>query len=420
MATDALAKKKRRHIEDVGPRTSVRAESQTDDYDGIDVSSYQKDIDWEKVCADKRIRFVYIKATEGSTYTSPHFEFNIENARKHGLKVGSYHFLRTTSSLKSQFENFIKSARRDEQDLRPLIDFENKGSWNRKQIVDSLEAFAQMVREYYHCEPMIYTMTSFYNSYLTPFFAKYPLFIARYSQSEPQLVDGAKYLLWQFTDQGTVEGIDHHVDMCRFGDGVGLRDIMIGVKEAKLNGLKTVSELKDDPAIQHQAPKIHTPKKFKSTPQKATENSDNKQLTKEEKKLKEKDLKEQLKEEKRQKKLKEKAKKDSIKLAEKKAESRRDSISKAKEEKSGQKKSEQKKQAQKSESKEKPVQKAVVKTPQKTSDKDTKNATTAATASDNQNVKKTDSKAATSAAANEETVKEATYKKQYSTRRSKK
>lgn len=312
------------HIESAKSRVAQQASRNSDDYDGIDVSSYQKDIDWEKVCADKRIKFVYIKATEGSTYTSPHFEFNIENARKHGLKVGSYHFLRTTSSLKSQFENFKKSARRDEQDLLPLIDFENKGSWTHKQIIDSLEAFAGMIREHYHCEPMIYTMTSFFNSYLSPYFNKYPIFIARYSTSLPQLSNGAQYLLWQYTDQGRVDGIDHAVDMCRFAEGVRLRDIMIGPKALKLNGTITAEELLEEAGAKRQPPKIRTPKKFKTAEKPVA--ADNKTLSKEEKKKREKELKEKIKEEKRERKLKEQARKDSLKMAEKRAKARKDSL----------------------------------------------------------------------------------------------
>lgn len=316
--------RQRPHIESAKSRVAQQASRNSDDYDGIDVSSYQKDIDWEKVCADKRIKFVYIKATEGSTYTSPHFEFNIENARKHGLKVGSYHFLRTTSSLKSQFENFKKSARRDEQDLLPLIDFENKGSWTHKQIIDSLEAFAGMIREHYHCEPMIYTMTSFFNSYLSPYFNKYPIFIARYSTSLPQLSNGAQYLLWQYTDQGRVDGIDHAVDMCRFAEGVSLRDIMIGPKALKLNGTITAEELLEEAGAKRQPPKIRTPKKFKTAEKPVA--ADNKTLSKEEKKKREKELKEKIKEEKRERKLKEQARKDSLKMAEKRAKARKDSL----------------------------------------------------------------------------------------------
>ncbi len=58
-------------------------------YDGIDISSYQGYIDWAKVSSDKDIRFVYIKATEGATYHSPHYAHNVTQARRHGLLVGS-------------------------------------------------------------------------------------------------------------------------------------------------------------------------------------------------------------------------------------------------------------------------------------------------------------------------------------------
>lgn len=43
---------------------------------GIDVSHYQKNIDWEKV-ANSGVDFVYIKATEGATYVDPMFKKNI-------------------------------------------------------------------------------------------------------------------------------------------------------------------------------------------------------------------------------------------------------------------------------------------------------------------------------------------------------
>lgn len=36
------------------------------DYNGIDVSKYQGNIDWNKVSEDSHIQFVYIKASEGS------------------------------------------------------------------------------------------------------------------------------------------------------------------------------------------------------------------------------------------------------------------------------------------------------------------------------------------------------------------
>lgn len=323
-------------------QVKVQSSRESSDYDGIDVSSYQKDIDWDAVCNDKKIRFVYVKATEGATYTSPHFRYNIENARKHGLKVGSYHFLRTTSSLQSQFENFTRAVKPEEQDLVPLIDIEQRGNWTPRQIVDSLEVFIKMVSKHYNCRPMIYTMTSFYNKYLASHFKKYPLFIARYSESAPELNDGAHYTLWQYTDQGTVKGIDHAVDMCRFAKDKRIADILLRHRASKLSDYDKSTQAIDEP-------KPETPSKFKRADNGDTtqidltklskkERKEREKLMKEEQKARERIAKEQKKREERERREREKAlererkeraraSKDSIEAAKK---HRKDSIEAAK------------------------------------------------------------------------------------------
>lgn len=195
-------------------------------YDGIDVSSYQKDIDWASTARDQNIQFVYVKATEGATYQSRHYRYNIENARKVGIKVGSYHFLRTTTSIQRQFENFIRTVDKNEQDLVPMIDVEVRRGWTNQQMRDSVKLFADLLEDHYGCRPLIYTSSSFFNNILGTSFASYPLFIARYAKSEPKL-NGAKWTLWQFSDKGRIRGIDAYVDLCRFNKGCGLKDILI-------------------------------------------------------------------------------------------------------------------------------------------------------------------------------------------------
>lgn len=194
-------------------------------YDGIDVSNYQKDINWEATASDPNIKYVYIKATEGATHKQHRYRYNLENARKHGVKVGSYHFLRTSTSIQSQFNNFISLVKREEQDLVPLLDVETREGWTIKQLQDSVMKFAILLEEHFGCKPMIYTSSSYFNNYLGASFAGYPLFIARYSKSEPQLYFGAKWILWQFSDRGRIDGIDAMVDLSRFNRGCSLKDI---------------------------------------------------------------------------------------------------------------------------------------------------------------------------------------------------
>ncbi len=194
-------------------------------YDGIDVSNYQKDINWDATVKDSNIKYVYIKATEGASHKQHRYRRNVEHARQRGIKVGSYHFMTTTAPIQAQFENFISVVRPEEQDLVPLLDVEKKGNWSNKQLQDSVMKFAKLLEDYYGCKPMIYASSNYFNNYLGEPFKNYPLFIARYSQNEPQLSYGAKWILWQFSDRGRIEGIDALVDLSRFNKGCGVKDI---------------------------------------------------------------------------------------------------------------------------------------------------------------------------------------------------
>lgn len=194
-------------------------------YDGIDVSNYQKDINWQATAEDPSIQYVYVKATEGASHRQHRYRRNIEHARQRGIKVGSYHFLSTTSPIRQQFENFISMAKPEEQDLIPLLDVETQAGWTVKQLQDSVALFMNLLEEYYGCKPMLYTNVSYFNNKLGSYFKQYPLFIARYAKNEPQLHFGAKWILWQFSDCGVINGIDEKVDLSRFNKGCSLKDI---------------------------------------------------------------------------------------------------------------------------------------------------------------------------------------------------
>lgn len=196
-------------------------------FDGIDISKHQGSINWEELKKNQKIKFIYIKATEGSDYVDPRYHENIRNARKHGFKVGSYHFLSTRSAATTQFYNFIRTAKREDQDLLPVIDVEKIGSWSSQQLRDSVKVFADLIEDYYGCKPLIYTSEKFFTKHLGRVFADYPLFIAKYSASQPNI--GYKWILWQFADNGlfkSVKGNGGKVDMSRFAKGCSVNDII--------------------------------------------------------------------------------------------------------------------------------------------------------------------------------------------------
>ena len=91
---------------------------------GIDVSKFQGTINWTKVAKDKTIKFVYIKATEGTSNRDPNYQTNIKKARKAGLLVGSYHVYSSKTTAYQQMGNFKKQVKKSDQDLVPVLDIE--------------------------------------------------------------------------------------------------------------------------------------------------------------------------------------------------------------------------------------------------------------------------------------------------------
>lgn len=196
-------------------------------YDGIDISSHQGNIDWAKVGNDPYIRFVYIKATEGATYRSQHYRYNVEGAHRQGFLVGSYHYVTSTSPIHMQARNFFMQATPGSQDLIPMLDVEERGNWTRSELIDSVSLLADLIERHYGCRPMIYSTIDFYNKNLAPHFNKYPLYIGRYSSSKPVINWDGHYTVWQFSENGIIPGIDAYVDLCHFHDSGWLDEIVM-------------------------------------------------------------------------------------------------------------------------------------------------------------------------------------------------
>lgn len=183
------------------------------DFDGIDVSRHQGEISWKHVAKEDRVKFVYIKATEGGTYQDPRYEKNLKKARKQGLMVGSYHFLRTTSSIWLQFLNIMSHVEKSKQDLVPMIDVEECKNWSSQQLRDSLSLMVRLLENEYGKKPIIYTGQNFYKKRMGDRFIDCPLWIARYGDVEPDI--NAPYSIWQFTQSGKLKGVNGAIDLNR-------------------------------------------------------------------------------------------------------------------------------------------------------------------------------------------------------------
>lgn len=193
---------------------------------GIDLSHYQGDVSWETVGDNHKLAYVYIKATEGGDRIDNKYQRNIQLARQHGLKVGSYHFFRPKTPIHLQVENFTRQCRPEEQDLLPMIDIETKAGLSDSAFVDSLMTFLTSIEEYYKQKPLLYTGANFYDHYLSgELLDGYKIMIAQYTEQEPVLIDDRDITLWQYTGKGRVSGIKGNVDKSRFMGKHGLREI---------------------------------------------------------------------------------------------------------------------------------------------------------------------------------------------------
>lgn len=182
---------------------------------GIDVSVHQGKIEWGEISTFRGhpITFVYIKATEGATRKDRTYERNIEEARKTDLLIGSYHFFKANRDPKTQFDNFQSIVDRSKQDLVPMIDVEEIVGVGEELFKERLHTFVQLIEEYYGKKPLIYSQNSFFNRHLADRYSSYPLMIARYHTQQPRLDNDIKWTIWQFTEEGKLDGIRGYVDL---------------------------------------------------------------------------------------------------------------------------------------------------------------------------------------------------------------
>lgn len=196
---------------------------------GIDVSHWQGKINWQKV-KEAGLEFAYLKATEGVTFIDSQFKANYHHAQVADIPVGAYHFFRPKLNPIAQARHFVRVLGRLPVDgLRPVLDVEDHDECRRDEIRQGVRACAAEIARLTGVTPIIYTYTSFWEDFVacreTP--KTYPLWIANYNKvHRPGLPVGwNKYLLWQWTQTGTVAGVKGNVDLNGFGPGFSLADL---------------------------------------------------------------------------------------------------------------------------------------------------------------------------------------------------
>lgn len=180
---------------------------------GIDVSEHQGKIDWEKVKADG-VDFAIIRCGYGMDQEDQDdkwFEYNVTECERVGMPYGIYIYSYATSVSRasSEADHVLRLIEGCNLSYPVFYDMEESSTIGKdlaaiaKTFCDKIEAAGYPVG--------VYANLNWWNNYLTdPVFENWHRWVAQYNTSCQYKGD---YGIWQYTSNGSVDGISGRVDM---------------------------------------------------------------------------------------------------------------------------------------------------------------------------------------------------------------
>lgn len=189
---------------------------------GIDVSKWNKEIDWKKV-KDAGVEFAIIRAgyrgyTTGSLVVDPYFEANIKGATDAGILTGVYFFTQAVNEVEAVEEASMVIELLKKYDIQypVFIDTEGVGGNGRADNLDVAtrtavcEAFCNTIENEGYMAGVYASRNWYQNRLETEKLEHFYIWLAEY-RSEP-LYKGS-YQMWQYTSKGQIDGIEGNVDL---------------------------------------------------------------------------------------------------------------------------------------------------------------------------------------------------------------
>lgn len=201
-----------------------------DDFvDGLDVSHWQGDINWNKVVNAGYV-FTFVKATEGIGWTDVKFHENMREGTAAGGMMGVYHFARPDygHSAKEEAEYFLSEVGDylESGYLRPVLDFEVGEEFSKQETTAWVMEWMETVETRAGVEPLIYTGVWRAKNYLGEEVTKYDRWVAYWTcEPEPSFDipptgKWADWSFWQYygpdgcgKNAGYVPGVKKNIDL---------------------------------------------------------------------------------------------------------------------------------------------------------------------------------------------------------------
>ena len=190
---------------------------------GIDVSTFQGDIDWTAVAADgidfAMIRIGYRGYGSGAAHLDDKAEQNIAGAAAAGVDVGAYFFSQaiTVSEAEAEAEMLLEAISGYDISYPIVFDMEEisgdiarADSLSVEERTNVAKAFCEKIKNAGYT-PMVYGNVKWLAGRLDLWELKeYTIWLAQYHDRPLFPYD---FHMWQYTDSGVVNGIEGPVDM---------------------------------------------------------------------------------------------------------------------------------------------------------------------------------------------------------------
>lgn len=180
---------------------------------GIDVSKWQKTINWNEV-KNSGINFVMIRATYGIDSIDEYFKTNIDNATISGLNIGAYHYCyaKSVQEALQEAKHFLNTIKPYKLTYPVVLDLEDNSiaDLGTNTITQIALTFLQYLESngYY---AMLYSNKNWLENKLDMNKLKnFDVWLAQYNNT---ITYNGTIGMWQYSNTGSVDGINGNVDM---------------------------------------------------------------------------------------------------------------------------------------------------------------------------------------------------------------
>ncbi|MDE6035148.1 MAG: glycoside hydrolase family 25 protein [Ruminococcus sp.] len=185
-------------------------------YKGIDVSIYQGDVDWKTV-KESGVDYAIIRAGYGRhvEQKDEKFEQNMEQAKANGIDRGVYwySYADTVEAALMEAKACCEVIEGYQLEYPVYFDIEDKcfDKLSNSEIRAITDTFCKYMEEQGYCCGVTSYSNFLRNRLGASFLKQYAVWIAHYNVREPSY--GGYYGMWQYSCQGSVDGINGPVDL---------------------------------------------------------------------------------------------------------------------------------------------------------------------------------------------------------------